>query len=168
MTKLCVLWLDPGKMTGWARLDGETFSSGEAPFYETGRIVRSHCTSIRYVSSPDVKVGYESFQVTPASYRMLGSSDALQAIGMIRWLALDLGASLLPPASRQARDTVTPAMLKALEWYLPGKGHANDAARHLVAWMMRSGSLTSAMRAKIEACLEEGRAQDDHDGRGRA
>jgi hypothetical protein len=163
MARLCVLWLDPGKMTGHARLDGEKFSSGEAPFYEAGQVVRSHCAS-----SLDAKVGYEAFQITPASYRMLGSSDALQAIGMIRWLALDAGVSLLPPAPRQARDTISLAMLRALGWYLPGRGHANDAARHLAAWMVRSGSLTSAMRAKIEACLEEGRAQDDRDGRGRA
>lgn len=155
MTKLCVLWLDPGKTTGWARLDDDLFHSGEAPFYEAGQVVRSHCTA-----TPGARVGWESFQVTPASYRMLGSHDTIQAIGVIRWLALDGGARLLPPASRQAREVTSLAMLRALGWYAPGKGHANDATRHLVAWLMRSGSLTSDVRAKIEACLEEERRHD--------
>jgi hypothetical protein len=146
-----VLWLDPGSTTGWARAwDGGGFESGEAWFQRAGEIVRAHCRASR-----NARVGWEQFNITPATYRLKGSSDAIEVIGAARWVAGDMNAVILPPAQRAARMTVTPAVLRRLGWYRPGLGHANDAARHLLAWMIRSGNAPDGVQCVLKEALHD-------------
>jgi hypothetical protein len=147
--KTCVLWLDPGKMTGWARLrDGKGFESGEAWPQLAGDIMQDHCRQSR-----EALVGWEQFNITPATYRLRGSSETIEIIGVIRWLAIRHDAQILPAASRQARMTVSSETLKKFGWYRPGLGHANDAARHLLAWMIRSGALEEEHKTILSTSL---------------
>jgi len=147
--RTCVLWLDPGRTTGWARLrDSKGFESGEAWFQLAGEIVRDHCRQ-----SKKALVGWEQFTITPATYRLKGSSEAIEVIGAARWIAADAGAEILPAAQRQARMTASSDTLRKLGWYRPGLGHANDAARHLLAWLTRSGNLTEEYRHVIAESL---------------
>ena len=145
----CILWLDPGRTTGWARLrDNQHFESGEAWVQLAGDIMHDHCAQ-----SGRALAGWEQFNITPATYRLKGSSEAIEVIGIIRWLAVRHGAEVLPAASRQARMTVAPDVLRKLGWWKPGLPHANDAARHLLAWMIRSGTLEEEHKAILAESL---------------
>jgi hypothetical protein len=143
-----VIFFDPGKLTGWARLtDGSVFSSGEGDFLRAGRIARSHCCHPEAdewdgMHLTEKLVGWEQFNIMPQTWMMKGSQTAIEVIGMLRFVAEDEGATILPSISRQRKNMVSSELLQAFGWYRPGHGgHANDAARLLVSWLMTSNNL---------------------------
>lgn len=143
----CVMWLDPGKTTGWAKYsdERETFASGEADFLETGEILAYHAKMRGF------RIGWERFDITPATYRLSQAGWPLEVIGMAKWVCRERDNLL--PALRSARNVAPEGMLKAAGWHKPGLGHANDAARHLLAWYMRHGTSPASVSDKISSYL---------------
>jgi hypothetical protein len=144
--------LDPGLMTGWSWLSPDFgFVSGEEDFMDTGELVKKFCSQRgrKYV-------GWERFDITPHTWRMRGSSDAIEVIGIVRYLATLGGAQLITPMSREGKRQVPDGMLRALGWYRPGHGgHANDAARHLAAWMISQHFMSAEQQSMIAQYLQE-------------
>lgn len=126
-----VLWLDPGRVTGWAVVNLVTgaFETGQEEFYETGLLVSRWAHNYE----AGLVLGWEDYLGHGGSPKW-----ALEVIGVARWFGECYGCRLqTAPAS--SRVVVTLPVLKALGAHALGKEHANDAARHLVAWLRREG-----------------------------
>lgn len=82
-------------------------------------------------------IGYEQYIVTPGGGRTGTAGPPLKVIGMIEWIGYLYGCQMLKPVPSAMRTVATVDMLKRLGWYRPNQDHAMQAARHLLAWMIR-------------------------------
>lgn len=132
-----VIAVDPGLTTGWAALypDGE-FRSGETRgFYEFLKTVYGLLSSRAF----DWHIVVEKYTITPETIKKSRQTDALEIIGALRFFArhFDAGFSMQSPA--EAKTFATDAKLRKMRWFQQGRGHANDASRHLLCYAVRTG-----------------------------
>lgn len=157
-----VLFLDPGVMTGVARLYPDySFWSGQMGVTD----LWDWLPKTMALHHNDLLVGWEKFDITPMTYRLDGSKTAMEVIGAVRYMCHASGCDVAPESPRDARKIATNLILKALGWRAPGCVHADDAARHLFAWCLREGVLNDQLRAKVVAHLgrqDRARASADH------
>jgi hypothetical protein len=121
-----VLAVDPGLKTGWAMLtDAGVFTAGEEHYElfldRTERWLTSH-----HSHGTSVIVVVERFIITGGTMKKARGDEnwSIEQIGVLRYLCRKLGHDL----EKFAPD----ARLKIAHWYTPGRGHANDASRHLL------------------------------------
>jgi hypothetical protein len=141
------MWLDPGLATGWAVWYPLTrkFLSG---------VANGLVTAVTYVkavlSTPlsHAAVGWEAFTIRPGSSRLRLDTTALEVIGAVKWVAHELGVTILPPA-QPADRSLGQKHLKALGWHQPGPDHADSAAAHLAAYLLRDRLMPAELLAKI-------------------
>ena len=132
------IWLDPGQVTGWAYLtDHYKFHSGQNNFMSLGTQLEMACS----IHGESLWIGWESFVINPATASKHGSEWPLQVIGVARYLAEKYECTMLPPRAPATRELGSLQKLKRLGWYTPGQPHANDAASHLLAYMISSHAL---------------------------
>lgn len=148
------LWLDPGLTTGWAKLasprdEPDVFTSGEADFSQAGHIIDAHAQSGK------TAIGWEQTDITYSTYRMPDVKLALEVSGIARWACLRNHCEMLGPAARGMRSLASTEMLKALRWHKPGMPHANDAASHLLSWLIREHRLTRDMHAIVKEYIRD-------------
>jgi hypothetical protein len=62
-------------------------------------------------------------------------------IGVTRRAMRKYGCCQIGPAMPAQRKTASPAMLKAIGWWRPGKDDAQSAAQHMLASMLRTGQV---------------------------
>lgn len=133
---------DPGKTVGWSMTDlpdRSWFGSGQTDITGVADIVNTVLQCLTQKARTASVMIIEQFNVAA---RPVGSSRTVvitaESIGVLRYLAERYGASVelkLPVT----RTIVTPQHLKGLGWYRPGNDHANQATRHLVAWLLTHG-----------------------------
>jgi hypothetical protein len=148
-----VLWADPGKMTGIARLSiaghqpGYKFSAEELPFQDACQVIDLWCQGW----GPSLAIGYERFDINSETHKKsrAGIHDAIHVIGVIRYLAAKYGCRLLEPAQQHTPDAADRGRLQALGWWVPGKDDAQSAACHLLRWLVRENELSPAQRAVL-------------------
>lgn len=129
-----IVWLDPGKLTGWARLDAEeTFLSGQEEFNRMDELI-DHWTAI---GGPGLWLGWEMYIVTPGGGSVGTAHYSLEMIGAARSACRRHGTTVLRAMPSSARKLGDDAKLRKLGWYRPGHRHANDAANHLLAFLLR-------------------------------
>ena len=134
---------DPGKLTGWALYDRETeeFDSGQTNFDETCNLVfalgQKHLATLLVVS--------ESFIITQATAKNSQAPWSLELIGVMRYASrMYTRRDLVTQAPATAKRFSSDERLKQMGWHRPGKGHANDAARHLLVTLATRGWLDRA------------------------
>lgn len=143
-----VIWLDPGLDTGWATLfHGESFDSGEGILPEIGELLEDYAG----VYGPNMAIGWEQYIVTPGGGRTGSAGPPIEVIGMARWLGYKYECEMLAPVPSAMRTSVSVTVLKKLNWHCPGMDHANQAARHLGAWMLREKLFTRDQKARLFA-----------------
>ena len=150
MTEPVIEWLDPGKTTGAAFLDMETgwFSAGQ---YDSDELSR-HLFAMSTTYGSRLRLGYEQYLAAGGPHK--GTSKHSQgAIGVIESQARQYEITLLRPVPSSSRLVASPAFLRRIGWYKPGKPHANDAARHLFAHMLRERIMPKDLMRK--AILDE-------------
>lgn len=131
------MWVDPGKDTGiaaWHPRWDRAFV-WEYEFERAGDMIEYIC---RAYGQP--LVGWEAFHINPKT-PPADAHHAIEMIGVTRRAAIKNKCVILTPADPNQRKKATPAMLKALDWWLPGKDDAQSAAQHLLAWLLREGNL---------------------------
>lgn len=136
-----LLAVDPGMMTGWAALiDGE-FTSGEMSmddFLDWGRHDFALENPNGSGEETPSEIVSESYIITQSTLRKSrGENWSLEQIGVLRFLA---GSWRIPFSTQSPSDAKSFSgddKLKKLEWYARGKGHANDAARHLLLYCIK-------------------------------
>jgi hypothetical protein len=144
------LWYDPGKLTGVCGVDpdtGQLLYIDEHDLMNTGQTLEYGIQTfhgpkpmIDSVTSP-VKVGWETYRIMKGAQTQAPWS--LEAIGMIKYMCLRNGYTILPPADPSQRNVCTLTMLKAMGWYprIKGRKDALSAAQHCVAWWLRTDTL---------------------------
>lgn len=134
-----IVAVDPGKTTGWAVYYEGAFSSGEmedhmlfADFFE------GSLTMGPDFAKPTAIV-CEDYIVTPETIKKSRQNYSLELIGILRWFShqAEIPFKLQTPA--QAKKFATDDKLKKLDWFKGGKGHADDASRHLLTYCVNSG-----------------------------
>jgi hypothetical protein len=130
-----MIWCDPGKLTGVAWYDSaqEVFGSWQ---YDYADLKRKLCDFVRPGLLSRLQIGYERYIQLPGGY---GESEhSTKAIDLIEETAVHYGFKVLAPRPAESRKLGNPEFLKRLGWWLPGKVHANDAAQHLLAHLLRN------------------------------
>jgi hypothetical protein len=132
-----LLWLDPGGMTGFARLVNGSFAADEFGWDAACRELEAACEGLGSL----LHIGYERFTILPSTHKLHPEPEAYEFPGVIKHLARKYKCVLLQPAMPSERLAATPAELKALQWWTPGKNDAQSASQHLLAWLKREHCL---------------------------
>ena len=143
----CVTWLDPGDMTGIARLEnGRDFHAGEYPFQEACERIHALCAHWR----GGLAIGWERY-VPSARRPQTHAADAMGIIGVARYLSAAYGCVVLPPAQQHTPRPPEQARLKAINWWKPNEDDSQSAACHLLNYLLRSNLLPPAEAAVLAA-----------------
>lgn len=127
-----VIAIDPGKTTGWAAWNSETdkFLAGQMPLFEFLYWYETSMTG-------DFETVVESYIITAGTLTKSRQYWSLEGIGAIKYLAERDGRKVTMQSPAEAKKFATPEKLKAVGWWVPGKDHAQDAARHLLVFVVR-------------------------------
>jgi hypothetical protein len=144
-----VLWIDPGGMTGLARLERGTFTVDERAFQAAGDFI----VGMTYHYGPMLAVGWERFAILPSTHKLTPQPEALMVIGLALYHATANRCRILPEAEQMSPSREQQAMLKALGWWVPGKDDAQSAANHMLAHLLRTGDLPPRERAMLASAV---------------
>jgi hypothetical protein len=141
-----LVWLDPGKLTGWAMLEhGESFLSGQGDFAEVDDLVNTWVFNL----GSHLWLGWEMYVVTGGGGRFGSPEYSLEMIGAVKSACRRYRVTTLPPQPSAARKLGDDDKLRRLGWYRPGQRHANDAANHLLAYLLRENLLPPAQTERL-------------------
>lgn len=146
-----VLWIDPGMDTGLAGLlgHGTMFYADEYGFMEAGTYIERFCQ----LYGPRGAVGWETYTVDP-NRPQKDAHHALEMIGVARRMVTLAMCRQLPPAAPGKRKVATTAMLQAVGWWVPAKDDAQEAARHMLAWLLRENLVPPRERELLDQLAE--------------
>lgn len=137
-----ILAIDPGLTTGYALWGAPAcpgFSSGMVKgrfeFYEW--LYGLLTVWYKQPGSRPFQIVMERFTITVATAKKSPQPDPLYIIGHVEAIAHRDGIPFEFQLPSQAMSFATNDKLKSVGWYKPGAGHDNDAARHLLLWMVR-------------------------------
>ena len=133
-----IIAMDPGKTSGWAMWDnhGHHFESGEDDFYHMAQ--RLHVAG--KMMADKLHIVTEAFLITVNTAKNTQATWSLELNGVAKYVSMaycdaEATVQLQSAAKRFGSDD----RLKSLGWHKPGKGHANDAARHLLLLLVNHG-----------------------------
>lgn len=137
--------IDPGLATGFAVYDSNTgwFASweqeGMPDFTQLAGCAVLLC---------------EKFDVNAKTAKLTRQDEAQLYTGMAQQFCLLQGIEF-HYSPRSAKKFSKDDKLKALYWYMRTKdGHANDAARHLLVYLLKKNLLTAEDRLNLKGVLE--------------
>lgn len=142
-----VVWADPGLMTGLAWFDLTTgdFQSGQYGPED----LRRKLTQLSTAHGDRLAVGYEKFIATSGGRKTSSTEHSQRAIRVLDDWAHDAQLPVRKPQPSSARKLGQVVWLRRLGWYKPGKAHANDAAQHLLADLLRRQPMPHMIRQKL-------------------
>jgi len=143
-----VLWVDPGAFTGWALWDGTVFQSGQWQRLIAGDQLKK----IIAKRSPQISVCWEKYLTLPGS-TVKQDGSATKMIGVLEQIRFDHPYSLIKPKPSSARK-VGIGTLQVVGWYRRGQVHANDAAAHVLSYLLTYDRLPADLKQKIIDRLE--------------
>jgi hypothetical protein len=145
-----VLAIDPGKATGLAWYDvmsPDSFRSVELGFMDA-------CGAInRYAATygDQIDIVAETFLITVQTAKNTQATWSLEVIGVAKYLALKhTGAPAIMQQQSEAKTFSTNDRLRAIGWYAPGLRNANDAAKHLLRYLVKHGWWDDRLGPKYE------------------
>lgn len=132
-----IVAVDPGKTTGvkWINPDDSTSLGGAQvdveDFFQLMTGVVESWTSAGH----EVQLVSESFLITVNTAKNSQAGWSLELIGVMKYLAWRYKLPELKQQTPQvAKKFSSDPKLKQVDWYTKGKGHENDAARHLMTY----------------------------------
>ncbi len=130
-----IIAIDPGKMTGWARLNKNlVFNSGEQPLYDVIHFVYE---IMKQGVKPEIIC--EDFIFTKETLKKTRQIYSTEGLGALRFLCEEYECQFYIQTPAAAKRFSSNDKLKQIGWYRPGKTHANDAARHLLLHGVENG-----------------------------
>lgn len=147
MAKL-IIAVDPGKTTGLATLDATTqdLTTAEYGFNDTCSYVAQKASEY----GSDLLLVCESFIIGPQTAKNTQAPWSLELIGVMRYLSRSYcGRDLALQTPATAKRFSSDVRLKEVGFWTPGKGHANDAARHLLLFLVQRGLLENETVARL-------------------
>lgn len=121
-----IIGVDPGKACGFATLDHGVFGAGDMTWHEA-TVELERLLSRRYRGSVLRFVAVERYTFTQAASKMTRQYDALEFIGVARYLCFKYNTRLLVPGASEAQRIGSPDVLRKLGWWQRGLDHANKA-----------------------------------------
>jgi hypothetical protein len=134
-----IWWLDPGKTTGFSTYDRWTKEF-------TGQELDFNATCMKLLEAPSMMdglvLGAESFIITVNTAKNSQAPWSLELIGCARMISnLYLQRKLEIQSPAVAKRFSSDTRLRHMGFFLKGKGHANDASRHLLVYLATHGFL---------------------------
>lgn len=146
---MIVVAIDPGKMTGIATYSDEGavppfIADGFGSFeVEVGEF-QQFLVSVTALVGHDVRFVSESFIITAMTAKNTQAPWSLKHIGAFEFVAgVWFQTTVCLQAPSVGKTFGTDAKLRHVGWYSRGKGHANDAARHLMTYCATRGIVFS-------------------------
>lgn len=141
MDPIWIFGVDPGKMTGFSRVDAGVWQGAwELPMddflaYAEGYMLERHREGVQAV------VACEDFKITvQTAKKSQGDRQwSLEQIGVLRWMARKYGHTFELASPSDAKRFGPDEKLKAAGWWIPGRGHGNDATRQIISTYGRRG-----------------------------
>lgn len=137
---MIVIAIDPGKVSGialWHPMEVLSIKADELTPIEVTNLVDDLWNN----TLGQITVVAESFVISERTIKTAPQRDALDILG---WLTLESqrrNFELVLQTPAQAKKFSTDEKLKSLDWFERTKdGHANDAARHLLVYLMGTGA----------------------------
>ncbi len=143
-----IVAVDPGKTTGIAEYAPHLgkFDSYEMGFDETCAFVENRLSAESY----DVELVSEAFIITPNTGKNSQAPWSLELIGVMRYLSrTKIGRDLVLQMPAAAKRFASDDRLRTVGFWTPARGHANDAARHLLLYTAQRGIIPAATLKKI-------------------
>lgn len=143
-----VLAVDPGGTSGWAMatLDGaagtvrQTLIFGEHGPSEMADWMRTFCLNARRPNTEHRALVMERFTITAQTGKKTSQPDALELIGLGRYLAEWSGVEFdVSQAPGDAKAFATNDALRRWGVWVPRLEHARDAVRHLCLYAAKQG-----------------------------
>ena len=126
---MIIIGVDPGKTTGVAtyNLETEEMVAMQITFEDFGDWLNA---SLFNLKDQEVVVGCENFIIRSIKFAQ-DAHWALENIGITRYLCHCYEKRFILQDPSNAKNFANDSKLRVAKWYLPGKGHANDAMRHV-------------------------------------
>lgn len=139
-----IVGVDPGLACGFAVLDGDDFYSMDlTPEFACDELAR------QLQRGKDTVVAVEMYIPKGNTGKMTRQNDALEIIGVSRYLARTLGArAFLLQGTSDAQTACKPAVLRRMGWYAKGKDHCNKAAAQVGLALMKMAPLEYERRTR--------------------
>lgn len=134
-----LLAIDPGLATGMALINITDLNNPQiinawelntTEFYDKAEEIISSC-------GPLLDIVIENFIVTKRTAELTQAPWSLELIGVVRFLARKYYVNdlvLNKPSDKQFADN--DKLRQCGFWFVGGEGHANDAFRHAVVWLV--------------------------------
>ncbi len=142
-----IVWADPGLTTGLASYDmgPMLFSSGQ---YAKEALLKRLGELDLQAGDRMMMLGWEDY--ISAGGPQHGTSEySDEVIGALKDFARDKFVRTLKPQPSSARKLGSKVFLRRLGWYKPGRVHANDAAMHLLAHLLRIHPIPQEIRESL-------------------
>lgn len=135
---MLIFAFDPGKLTGVAVWETDTreFWADQLEMEPLYEYVDSACGDFDFAQ-------IEKFTITQATIRKARESAPMDVIGYLKYAAWRCGFECGWSMPAEVMKTFPDEALKKAGMFTRGKGHANDAARHL-AWHLVKNKLRPA------------------------
>jgi hypothetical protein len=140
-TKLCecgcryLLGIDPGKATGVCLIDLEDVENPKKLWSAELTLTEFYDTIWNSIAD-GVHVVIEDFKITTETGKLTEAPWSLNLIGIVQYICYHRGRTLdlqLPSQNPFASND----RLRAVDfWHVGGEGHANDALRHAMIWIV--------------------------------
>lgn len=138
MTRPYVLAVDPGKTSGWAYwYDGAIIATGEDEFIDL--LTRTDMW-IEAIARGQGVIVCERYIINKGTLEKSRQYWSLEIIGALRYLCLKHDVEFVLQSPSDAKAFSDNEKLRRMDWYVRGKQHANDALRHLLLYLVKSGN----------------------------
>jgi hypothetical protein len=129
---MIIIAIDPGKTFGLAIYDisKKTMTGSECDFADFGDWLNVSLGNL-HAANVAVLVACERFTIGAGTIKRSQDAHwALEGIGVARYVTACYGYEFVLQSVADAKRFATDEKLRKAKWYIPGKGHANDAIRH--------------------------------------
>lgn len=142
-----IVWADIGLLTGlaWYDRDKDVFDSGQYNYAD----LRTQLELLDHSAGGRMALGYERFITTSGGPRGSTPEHAYRAQQVLDDFARTAMVPVLTPQPSSARKLGQVVYLRRLGWHKPGKGHANDAAQHVLAHLLKLRPMPKSIQGKL-------------------
>jgi hypothetical protein len=129
---MIIIAIDPGKTCGLAIYDvtKKEMTGKEISFSDFGDWLNSSLANLKAADVP-VLVACERFTIGAGTIKRAQDAHwALEGIGVARFITNCYRYQFLLQSPTDAKGFAKDQHLRKADWYIPGRGHANDAIRH--------------------------------------
>lgn len=143
---------DPGLTTGWCHISVHeggigVFNSGETDHVGVGNMLSDNTAIKAAVNRPELDIAFitERFvmntKVSPQPW-------SLETIGLIRYFSAIYQVPLFFQGPSEAKNLIKDSVIKKAGLWVPGAGHAMDATRHALYYLITKKNVLTELLAK--------------------